>query len=102
MNTQPITLQPGQHWSPRDAWFRRRKLTLRCYGGTLWITGRGVAGDHLLRAGDSLTVHDARGLLVAAVATGAAVTAATFDVTGTGLLPGMPERQLPENACPVG
>ena len=50
MNTQPITLNPGQHWSPRDAWFRRRALTLRCHRGTLWITGGGVAGDHLLRA----------------------------------------------------
>lgn len=64
MNTLPLTLATGQHWSAG----RARSLALRCHTGTLWVTLRGEAGDHILQAGDSLRLTGVRDILIGALA----------------------------------
>ncbi len=73
MNTQPLFLAPGQHWSTRQ----HGSLTVRCHAGTLWITLPGQLHDHVLQAGDSLRLQQARDALIGAL------TPATLDLIST-------------------
>lgn len=77
MNTHPLTLAPGQHWTTR----RAGRLLVRCHAGILWITTPGDVRDHVLRTGESLRLDDARGILIGAL------TPATLDLTSPTPLP---------------
>lgn len=72
MNTHPVTLASGQHWSTA----RAASLIVRCHAGTLWVTTHGNHDDHTLQAGESLQLRQSRGILIGAL------TTATFDITG--------------------
>lgn len=78
MNTHPITLAPGQHWSTPAA----ATLTVRCHAGMLWITTRDSRDDHILQAGDCLQLQQGRDILIGAL------TPATLDITSNLPLPG--------------
>lgn len=78
MNTHPITLASGQHWSAPAA----TTLTVRCHAGTLWITTRDSRDDHILQAGECLALQSGRDILIGAL------TPATLDITSNLPLPG--------------
>lgn len=44
---------------------RHDGATVRCLGGTLWVTRQGDGTDYMLRPGDSLTTEDGRTVIQA-------------------------------------
>lgn len=55
-----VTLEPGALWSHR---MRSGGDTLTCHEGRVWLTREGDSADHVLKAGDSVSLGGA-GLVV--------------------------------------
>lgn len=61
--SQPIRLATGECWSPQAS----QPVTLLCTEGTFWWTQAGDAHDHLLCAGELLTVSPRGGIVLQAL-----------------------------------
>lgn len=63
-NPGPIRLDPGDVWSRHT---RGEALMLTCGEGQLWLTREGDARDHVLSAGDSVSLVSAGHVVVQAL-----------------------------------